>query len=127
MAIRKFTVTVTTATATGTGYTPYLSGYIESVQYIKPGSNSYSNGVDATITADVTGEAIVTLTDMNASTIVHPRTATHTTAGVAAVYASGGTGVLNRVAVSRDRVKVAIAQGGNGTTGTFVITVDDAR
>lgn len=127
MAIRKFTVTVTTGTATGTGYTPYLSGYIESIQYIKPGSNSYSNGVDATITAEATGEAIVTLTDMNASTIVHPRAATHTAAGAAAAYASGGTGVLSRVALSRDRVKVAIADGGNGTTGTFIVTVDDGR
>lgn len=127
MAIRKFTVPVTTVTATGTGYSPYLSGYIESIQYVKDGSAAYSDGVDATITADVTGEAIVTLTDMNASTIVRPRTATHTVAGAAAAYASGGTGVLNRVALSRDRVKIAIAQGGNGKTGTFVITVDDGR
>lgn len=127
MAIRKFTVDVTTVTATGTGYSPYLSGYIESVQYIKDGSAAYSDGVDATITAEATGEAIVTLTDMNASTIVKPRAATHTVAGAAAAYASGGTGVLSRVALSRDRVKVAIAQGGNAKTGRFIITVDDAR
>jgi hypothetical protein len=126
MAIRKFTVDVTTVTATGTGYSPYLSGFIESVQYIKDGSAAYSDGVDATITADVTGEAIVTLTDMNASTIVKPRAATHTVAGAAATF-DGTRPVLNRVALSRDRVKVAIAQGGNAKTGRFVITVDDGK
>lgn len=127
MAIRKFTVDVTTVTATGEALSAWLSGYIESVQYVKDGSNAYSDGVDATITSDVTGAAIVTLTDMNASTIVRPRAATHTTAGVAAVFASGGTGVLDRVALSRDRIKVAIAQGGNGKTGRFIFTVDDGR
>lgn len=126
MAIRKFTVDVATVTATGTNYSPYLSGFIESIQYIKDGSAAYSDGVDATITADVTGEAIVTLTDMNASTIVRPRSATHTVAGVAATF-DGTRPVLNRAALSRDRVKIAIAQGGNGKTGRFVITVDDGK
>lgn len=128
MAIRKYRVTATTVTATGTGYSGWIrGGYIVSVQYVKHSSTPYSDGVDATITSDVTGQAIVTLTDMNASTIVFPRTPTHTTAGVAAVFASGGTGVLDRVAISSDRIKVAIAQGGNGKTGTFIIAVDDAR
>jgi hypothetical protein len=35
--------------------------------------------------------------------------------------------VNDRIALSRDRVKIAIAQGGNGKTGTFIITVDDGR
>lgn len=126
MAIRKFTITATTVTATGTGYSPYLTGFIESVQYVKDGSAAYSDGVDATITAEATGEAIVTLTDMNASTIVKPRAATHTVAGVAATF-DGTRPVLDRVALSRDRVKVAIAQGGNAKTGTFIVTVDDGK
>lgn len=124
MAIRKFTFTAVTVTATGTGYSPYFSGRIESIQYIKDGSAAYSDGVDATITSDVTGAAIVTLTDMNASTIVRPRAATHTSAGAAASY-DGTRPVLDKVALSRDRVKVAIADGGNAKTGTFVVTVSD--
>lgn len=127
MGLRKFTVTPVTGTATVTAYSPYLSGYIESIEYVKAGSNPYADGVDFTITADETGESILALTDQNSSVVKRPRAATHSTAGVASVYASGGTAVNDRIALSRDRVKIAIAQGGNGKTGTFVITVDDGR
>lgn len=124
--IRKFTFDVATVTATGTGYSPYFSGFIESIEYVKDGSNAYSDGVDMTITADVTGEALLTLTDQNSSVVKRPRTATHTTAGVAATL-DGTRPALGRIALSRDRVKVAIAQGGNAKTGTFVVTVDDGH
>jgi len=126
MAIRKFSVTVTTGTATGSALSPWMSGYIESIQYVKPGSNAFSNGVDFTITSAETGETIWTQNDVNASVTVRPRAATHTTAGVAATY-DGTRAVLDRIAVGRDRVSVAVAQGGNGTTGTFIIAVDDGR
>lgn len=124
MAIRKFSVTVTTVTATGSAKTPYLSGYVESIQYVK---DDFSDGVDFTITSEATGENIWTDTDINASETVRPRAATHTTAGVAALYASGGVAVLDRIALSRDRINVAVAQGGNGTSGTFIITMDDGK
>lgn len=125
MAIRKFTVPVTTAAdGTATAYSPYLSGYVESIQYVK---TDFANGVDFTITADETGEAILSLTDQNTAVTVRPRATTHSTAGVAAVYASGGTAVNDRIALGRDRVKIVIAQGGNAKSGAFVITVDDAR
>lgn len=127
MGIRKFTVVPVTGTATATAYSPYFSGYIESIEYVKAGVNPYADGVDFTITADVTGESILALTDQNSSVVKRPRAPTHSTAGVASVYASGGTAVNDRIALSRDRVKIAIAQGGNGKTGTFVITVDDGR
>lgn len=128
MAIRKFTVTATSdGSQVGTFYTPYLSGYIESVQYVKDGTTPYTDGVDFTITADVTGENIWTDTNINASEIVRPRAPTHTQAGVAAVYASGGTGVNDRIALARDRVKIVLAAAGANKTGTFVITVDDGR
>ncbi len=126
MAIRKFTVSVTTGTATGTGYSPYFSGHIESIQYVKAQADNYPDGVDFTITADGTGETIWAESNVNASTVRRPRAATHTTAGVAATY-DASVAVLDRIALSRDRVKVAIAEGGNSKTGTFVITVDDGR
>ena len=125
--IRKFTVTVTTATATGEGLTPHFDGYIESIQYIKPGSGGFSDGVDFTCTVNGTGENVWVEENVNASAIRRPRAATHSTAGVAALYASGGTAVLDKIAVSRDRVKIAVAAGGNGTTGTFVVTVNDSE
>ncbi len=126
MAIRKFSVTPVTGTATATAFSPFLSGYINSIQYVKDGANGYSDGVDFTITAEATGENIWTQSDVNAAVTKYPRAATHSTAGVAATF-DGTRAVLDRVALSRDRVKIAIAQGGNGKTGTFIITVDDGR
>ena len=67
MAIRKFSFSATTVTATGIGYSPYFSGFIESIEYIKDGSAAYSDGVDMTITADVTGEALLAFGPTRAS------------------------------------------------------------
>lgn len=123
---RKFTVVAASdGSQVGTHYTNYLSGYIESVQYVKDGTTPYTNGVDFTVTADATGEAIWTGTDVNASVVVRPRAATHSTAGVAALYAGSGEAVNDRIALSRDRVKIVLAQAGASKTGTFVITVAD--
>lgn len=122
---RKFSVVaVSDGSQAGTFYTPYVSGYVESVEYVKDGTTPYTDGVDFTITAEATGENIWTDTNINASEIVRPRAATHTTAGVAALYA--GTGAVNdRIALGRDRVKIVLAQAGATKTGTFVVTIAD--
>jgi len=123
---RKHTVVaISDGSQVGTFYSPYISGYIESVQYLKDGTTPYTDGVDFTITAEATGENIWTDTNINASEIVRPRAATHTTAGVAALYAATGA-VNDRIALGRDRVKIVLAQAGATKTGTFVITVADA-
>jgi hypothetical protein len=123
--IRKFAIPLTTnAGGAATAYSPYLSGFIDSIQYVK---TDFADGVDFTITAEATGEAILSLTDQNSATKLRPRAATHTTAGVASLYASGGTAVTDRIALARDRVKVVIAQGGNVKTGTIIVAVDDGK
>jgi hypothetical protein len=124
MAIRKFVVPVTTAAdGSATAYSPYLSGYLHQIQYVK---TDFVDGVDFTITADATTETLWSESNVNAAAIRAPRQATHSTAGAAALYASGGTAVNDRIALSRDRVKIVIAQGGNVKTGSFTILVDDA-
>lgn len=123
--LRRFEVTaVTNGSGAATAYTPYLSGYVHSIQYVK---TDYADGVDFTITAEANGETIWTESNVNAAAVKAPRQATHTTAGVASLYASGGTAVNDRIAVSRDRVKIVIAQGGDTKTGKFVILVDDGK
>ena len=123
MAVRRFVVpAVVIADGSGTFYSPYLSGDIESIQYVK---TDYANGVDFTITAEATGETIWTQLDVNAAIIIHPRAATHSTAGVAALYAGGGTAVNGKVSLGRDRVKIVIANAGTSTTGSFTITTSD--
>lgn len=119
---RKFTIpVVSNGSGAATVYSPWLSGFIESVQYVK---TDYADTADFTITADVTGENIWTDTNITASEVVRARAATHTTAGVAALYAASGA-VNDRIALSRDRVKIVLAQGGDTKTGTFVVTVSD--
>lgn len=123
MTIRKHTVAaVSTSGSIGTFYSPYVSGYLESIQYIK---TDYTDGVDFTITAEATGETLWTQVDVNAAVTVRPRAATQTTVGVAALYAAAGVAVLDRIALGADRVKIVLAQAGATKTGSFVITISD--
>lgn len=125
MTIRRFEVDVTTAAdGSATAYSPYLSGYINDIQYVK---TDFADGVDFTITAEAAGRTIWAESDVNAAAIRAPRQPTHTTAGVASLYAATGTAVNDRIALGRDRVKIVIAAGGNAKSGSFVITVDDGR
>lgn len=123
MALRRFVVPVTTdASGDATAYSPYLSGYIHEIHYIK---TDFADGVDFTITAEATGETIWTQSDVNAAVVRAPRQATHSTVGVAALYASGGVAVNDRIALGRDRVKIVVGSGGNTKSGAFHIVVAD--
>lgn len=123
--IRRFDVAVTCdASGDATVYTPYLSGYIHSIQYEK---TNFTDGVDFTITGEENAVTIWTESNVNAAKFCLPRAATHSTAGVAALYAAAGTAVNDRIALSRDRVKIVVASGGNATTGNFVVTIDDGK
>lgn len=120
---RKHTVSLTSnGSQVGTAYSPYISGYIETIQYVKV---DYADGVDFTITAEATGETIWTEANVNAAVTKHTRAATHTTAGVASLYAAAGTAVTDRIALGADRVKIVLAQAGATKSGSFVITVSD--
>lgn len=123
MGTRRFVVNVTTAAdGSYTGYSPYISGKIAAVHYVK---TNFTDGVDFTITAEATGETIWTESNVNAAKVCMPRGATHTNAGVASLYAAGGTAVNDLIRLGRDRVKIVLAQGGNATTGAFHIVVED--
>lgn len=114
---------VTASDGSATGFTPALTGRIVSITYTKHGTTPFANGVDFAITAENTGEAIWTGTDVNATTTVAPRQATHSTAGAASLYAAGGTAVTDHIVVAKDRVKIVIAQGGDTKNGTFHVVV----
>lgn len=124
--MRRFTVTVTTdGSGNATAYSPRgINGKIHQIEYVKDGTNPFANGVDFTITGEATGVNLWTQADVNASAVVAPRAPTHSQAGVASLYASGGTAVQAAVALANDRVKIAIAQGGATKVGTFHILVD---
>lgn len=122
--MRRYKVTITTAAdGTAIGYTPRIAGEVHQIEYVKDGSNGYANGVDFTITGEATGINLWTQNDVNASAVIAPRQATHSQAGVASLYATGGTAVQARVALSGDRVKIALAQGGSAKVGVFHVLI----
>lgn len=120
--VQRLTVDVTTAAdGSATEYSEIVTGKISAIHYKK---TDFANGVDFTITSEATGETIWSQLDVNAGAIVAPRQATHSTAGVAALYAGGGSAVLDKIAVANDRIKIVIASGGASKSGQFIIIVE---
>lgn len=119
--IRK-TVTVTTAAdGTATAFSDVVTGKLSQIRYVLV---DFDAGVDFTITAEATGEELWSELNVNASATRAPRQATHSTSGVASLYAAAGTAVQDKIALANDRVKIVIAQGGATKTGIFHILVE---
>lgn len=112
---------VTSSGGVVTAFSPRVSGKIHSVHYVKA---DFADGVDIAITAEATGENIWTEANVNASAVRYPRAATHTQAGVAALYAASGSPVLDKIALGNDRIKVAIAEGGNVKSGAVIVVYE---
>jgi len=116
MYAERHTVAITTASGgTATGYTPPVSGKVISIRYVK---TDFDDTADFTITGEDTGMNIWTELNVTASKTCVPRQATHDTAGVATLYAAAGAAVLDHIVLAKERVKIAIAQGGNTKSGT---------
>lgn len=117
-------LTVEVATDSGGDATVYSDvipyGSLSQIRYVK---TDFANGVDFTITLEATGETLWAESDVNASATRAPRQATHGTDGAAALFASGGQAVLDRVAIANDRIKIVVAQGGANKSGTFHFTL----
>lgn len=111
---------VTDASGDGTGYTPVVNGFVHQIRYVK---TDYADGVDFTVTADESGVAVWTGTDVNASVSVATRQATVATDGSASLYAATGEPVETLIAVADERVKLVVASGGDTKTGTFHVYV----
>jgi hypothetical protein len=115
--VQKHTVTVTTDSGgDATAYTPVTTGRVQTVVYVK---DDYAAGVDFTITVEGTAEGVWTESNVNASATVAPRQATHSTVGVASLYAAAGEPVEDHIAIADDRIKIVVANGGDTKSGTF--------
>jgi hypothetical protein len=64
---------------------------------------------------------------VNAAKVCLPRGATHSNAGVAALYAAGGTAVNDKFALGRTRVKIVVASAGAAKVGAFHVTMNDGK
>lgn len=119
--IHKFKTPVTVdASGAATVYTEPLTGVLHELRYEK---DDFADGVDFTITREDTGESLWTEVNVNASTVRRPRLPTHDGTGAAMNYAATFP-VNTPVMLTKERVKIVIAQGGNATSGTFHFTIE---
>jgi hypothetical protein len=124
MYITPNVVTVTTAAdGSGVGYTPVVNGRVLAISYVKPAEGGYADTVDFDIQTEDSAVTIWDEDNVTASKAVYPRAATHTTAGVGAVFASAGEAVLDYIPVANERIKITVENGGDGGTGTFYVMV----
>lgn len=122
MSIRAFRVTATTdGSGDATVYSDPVFGKVLHAAYIK---TDFADGVDFAITGETTGQGIWTESNVNASTIRYPAAASHSVAGVAAAYASGGTAVNVPIVLAGERIKAIISSGGATKTGVLVFAVE---
>lgn len=121
----RYAVSVTTdASGNATARTnSAVEGEIMEIRYV-PGASPLDTGADITISGDVSGIPIVTITNLGTSAVtVAPRQAVVDTANAARLYAAGGTAVSDRIYIADEAVKIVVAQGGNVLSGTFHIVV----
>ena len=122
----QFETTVTTdASGDATAYLPDAdepqggpaNGAVWAIVYTK---TDYDAGVDFTITAETSGLTVWTESNVNASKTVFPRVAANDTAGVAMLYAAGGTAVSGGPPpLANERLQIVVASGGNAKSGNF--------
>lgn len=122
MYIERHALAITTnSSGAATVYSPTLQGRVVQVTYVPHASSPLDTGADFTVTEEDTGNAILTITNVGTSTVSYaPRQATHSVAGAAALYAGGGSAVLDLIAV-KGRIKLVVAQGGNTLQGTLYV------
>lgn len=123
--ITRHSVTLTSAAdGSATGYIGPVTGFIHALRYVPHGSTPLDTNADVTITAEVTGAAILTITNIGTSALnLYPRAATASVANAAALYAATFP-VNDRIPVCEERIKFVVAQGADTKTGTFYVYLE---
>lgn len=114
----------TDASGDAVGYTPVVTGRIQTIVYTANGSTPFDNTADFTITVESTAEAVLSASNVSAGFTKAPRQATHDVAGAASLYAAGGEPVEGHIVVARDRIKIVVAQGGDTKIGQFAVILN---
>lgn len=111
----------TDAAGNATAYTPVITGKLSQIRYVK---TDFADGVTFAVTSEATGETLWSEAAVNASAVRAPRQPTHSTAGAAALYAAGGSAVLDKIALAKDRVKIVVSGGGAVKTGVVHVVME---
>lgn len=125
--MQRHVVSVTTdASGDVTAYTgAAVDGEILSIRYVPHATTPLDTGGDITITGEDSATPVITITNIGTAAVNYaPRQATHSTTGVAALYAAAGTAVNDRIAIANERIKVVVVTGGNAKLGKFHITTE---
>lgn len=112
---------VTNSDGDGTGYSSVVRGHIVNVIYAK---TDYADTVDFTITTEDTLQNVWVESNVTAAKTVAPRQPTHSTVGVASLYAAAGEPVEDHVRACGERIKIVVAAGGDTKTGAFKVIVE---
>lgn len=108
---------VTTTGGSAEVYTPTVTGRVASIVYQRDASAHFATGVDFTVSAEATAEAIWAGTDVNASVAVSPVRAATLILGDASTIRE------DQIHVANDRVKIVVSNGGNTRRGRFHVVV----
>lgn len=94
------------------------------IHYIPDGTAPFATTVGVTITTEDTGVTILAETGYNAAANRFPRQAIHSTTGGVLTLATGATNnFAEPLAISQERIKIAIASGGASKTGRFDLVI----
>lgn len=115
-----FSIVPIEVTTNGSGVASVLSGVIQgAIVAVAITHGDLDSGADITVTEEATGEQIAVLTNVAASSKKYPRVPIHDNTGAAI---SGGY----TAPIVSGKLRVAVAQGGAGKTGTVTAYVDGA-
>jgi hypothetical protein len=120
MHIERHDIAVTTSSGGAfTGYSDVVTGRVLQVRYVPHGSTPLDTGADVTITGEISGVPIATLSNIGTAAFMKvPRQATHGVTGTGLVYA-GSDAVAEPVFVAGERIKLVVADGASVKSGTF--------
>lgn len=120
-------VAVTTdASGAASEVAPYpVNGRVLQMRYTPDPTDPLDTGADLTVTLNESGVAVLTKANIGVAAFTSvPRQQVHKASdGSNAVYAAAGEPLLDYVYCGGERLKVAIAQGGNAKKGTFEFLV----
>ncbi|MDE2426787.1 MAG: hypothetical protein KGO96_12870 [Elusimicrobia bacterium] len=122
MFAKSFTVPITTAAdGTGSGFTDVTNGRVLGVVYVPDGTTPFANNVVVTITTEVSLQAVMTKTVAAGNTAfsAYPKVQNNAVADASAI-----AGAFDFIPLAgNERVKIAIASGGDTKSGSFMVIV----
>lgn len=126
MYVERSTISVTTASdGSATVYSPVGRGRIVGIFYVKDGTNPFGTTNTFTMTGETTAQAVLTVTNITASTHYRPYQQAQSIVGVGLTLGSGDAYPVG-IVLAQERLKIVIAENGHTKLGSFIVVIDGA-